>query len=82
MATDQLLARDAAIRQAAFDHVRALQDRDLVLTHTAIAQGFWFEGERWPLWNPRNLTTAAQPSEPDRHRVTHRKRRLCEIETC
>jgi putative restriction endonuclease len=53
MATDQILVRDAAIRQAAFDHVRALQDRDLVLTHTAIAQGFWFEGERWPLWNPQ-----------------------------
>jgi putative restriction endonuclease len=53
METDHILARDAAIRQAAFDHVRALQNRDLVLTHTAIAQGFMFEGERWPLWNPQ-----------------------------
>jgi putative restriction endonuclease len=53
MAIDQILARDAAIRQAAFDHVRALQGRDLVLTHAVIAQGFWFNGERWPLWNPQ-----------------------------
>jgi putative restriction endonuclease len=53
METDHIFARDAAIRQAAFDHVRALQNRDLVLTHTAIAQGFMFEGKRWPLWNPQ-----------------------------
>jgi putative restriction endonuclease len=53
MATDQLLARDAVIRQAAFDHVRALQSRDLVLSHEAIKNGFLFEGERWPLVNPQ-----------------------------
>lgn len=53
MATDPLLAHDAAIRQAAFDHVRALQSRDLVLTHTGIGKGFLFERERWPLWNPQ-----------------------------
>jgi putative restriction endonuclease len=53
MATDQLIARDAVIRQAAFDHVRALQSRDLVLSHNDIRRGFMFEGERWPLWNPQ-----------------------------
>jgi hypothetical protein len=47
MATDQLIARDAVIRQAAFDHVRALQSRDLV------RRGFMFESQRWPLWNPQ-----------------------------
>jgi hypothetical protein len=30
MATDQLIARDAMIRQAAFDHVHGLQSRDLI----------------------------------------------------
>jgi hypothetical protein len=49
MATDHLIARDAVIRQAAFDHVRRLQSRDLVLSHEGIARGFVFEGERWPL---------------------------------
>jgi putative restriction endonuclease len=53
MAIDQLIARDAVIRQAAFDHVRALQSRDLVLSHDDIRRGFMFEGERWPLWNPQ-----------------------------
>jgi putative restriction endonuclease len=52
MATD-LVARDAVIRQAAFDHIRALQARDLVLSHEAIKPGFLFEGQRWPLWNPQ-----------------------------
>jgi squalene-hopene/tetraprenyl-beta-curcumene cyclase len=36
MATDQLLARDAVIRQAAFDHVRAVQSRHPVLSHEVI----------------------------------------------
>jgi putative restriction endonuclease len=53
MATDQLIARDAVIRQAAFDHVRGLQSWDLVLSHDDIRRGFVFEGERWPLWNPQ-----------------------------
>jgi hypothetical protein len=30
MAANQLIARDAVIRQAAFDHVRGMQSRDLV----------------------------------------------------
>ena len=51
MATDQLIARDAVIRQTAFDHVRGMQSRDLVLSHDDIAPGFMFEGRRWPLWN-------------------------------
>jgi hypothetical protein len=53
MATDQLIARDAVIRQAAFDHVRGLQSWDLVLSHDDIRRRFVFEGERWPLWNPQ-----------------------------
>lgn len=53
MATDLLIARDAVIRQAAFDHVRFLQSRDLVLSHGDIRRGFMFEGQRWPLWNPQ-----------------------------
>ena len=53
MAADQPTARDAVIRQAAFDHVRGLQSRDLVLSHEDIARGFMFEGQRWPLWNPQ-----------------------------
>jgi hypothetical protein len=44
MAADQTTARDAVIRQAAFDHVRDLQSRDLVLSHEDIARGFMFEG--------------------------------------
>jgi putative restriction endonuclease len=51
MATDQLIARDAVIRQAAFDHVRAC--RDLILSHEDIARGFTFQGRRWPIWNPQ-----------------------------
>jgi hypothetical protein len=53
MASDRLIAPDAVIRQAAFDHVRALQSRDLVLGYEDIARGFMFEGQRWPLWNPQ-----------------------------
>lgn len=53
MATDDLVARDAVIRQAAFDHVRAMQSRDVVLTREDIARGFMFEGQRWPLVNPQ-----------------------------
>jgi putative restriction endonuclease len=52
-ATDQLIARDPVIRQAAFDHIRSLQSRDPILSHEAIRQGFVFDGERWSLWNPR-----------------------------
>jgi hypothetical protein len=48
MTTDELLARDAAIRQAAFDRIRALQSRDLVLSHQEIERGFQFEGQRYP----------------------------------
>jgi hypothetical protein len=50
-----LAARDAVIRQAAFDHIRALQARDLVLDHETIRKGFMFEGQRWPLWNPQRI---------------------------
>jgi hypothetical protein len=46
MATDQLIARDAVIRQAGVDHGRAMQSRDLVLSHEDIAGGFMFEGQR------------------------------------
>ena len=53
MATDPLIARDAVIRQAAFDHVRFLQSCDLVLSREDIGKGFMFEGQRWPLWNPQ-----------------------------
>jgi putative restriction endonuclease len=53
MATDPRTTRDAVIRQAAFEHVRAMQSRDLVLSHEEIARGFMFEGQRWPLWNPQ-----------------------------
>jgi putative restriction endonuclease len=52
-ASDQLIARDAVLRQAAFDHVRELQARDPILSHEAIRQGFLFKGDRWPLWNPQ-----------------------------
>jgi len=53
MVTDALIARDAVIRQAAFDHIRAMQSPDLVLSHEEISRGFTFEGQRWPLWNPQ-----------------------------
>ena len=46
-----MIARDAVIRQAAFDHIRGMQSRDPVLSHEDIARGFVFEGQRWPLWN-------------------------------
>jgi hypothetical protein len=39
MATDQLVARDIVIRRAAFDQIRAMQSRDLVLSHDVIANG-------------------------------------------
>jgi len=39
MATDQLLACDAAMQQAAFDRTRALQSRELVLSHREIERG-------------------------------------------
>jgi hypothetical protein len=52
MATHQLIARDAVIRQAAFDHVRALQSRDLLLSHEDIARSFVKMSERWPLGTP------------------------------
>ena len=53
MVTDPLIARDAVIRQAAFDHVRGMQSRDLVLSHEHIASGFLFQGQRLPLVNPQ-----------------------------
>ena len=53
MATDQLSARDAVVRQAAFDHVRGLQSHDLIFSHNDIRRGFMFDGQRWPLWNPQ-----------------------------
>jgi len=46
-------ARDALIRQAAFDHVRQLALREGILTHEMIKEGFIFEGRRWPLINPQ-----------------------------
>jgi putative restriction endonuclease len=53
MAPDPLIAHDAVIRQAAFDHIRGLQSCDLTLGHEDIARGFMFEDQRWPLWNPQ-----------------------------
>jgi hypothetical protein len=38
MADDQLIARDVVIRQAAFDHIRGMQRRDLILSHEDIAR--------------------------------------------
>src|SRR3954449_5646076 len=52
MAGNDELAFDAAVRQAAFDRVRALA-RHGELTRDAIAEGFIFQGERWPLVNPQ-----------------------------
>jgi hypothetical protein len=51
MASAPLIARDAVIRLVAFDHIRGMQSRDLVLSHENIDRGFMFEGRRWPLWN-------------------------------
>ena len=51
MATYQLIARAAVIRQAASDRIRGMQSHDLVLSHDDIARGFLFEGQRWPLGN-------------------------------
>ena len=53
MAINQLSEHDAAIRQAAFDRIRMLQSRDLVLTHQDIARGFQFEDQRVPFINPQ-----------------------------
>jgi hypothetical protein len=53
MATDQLMARDAIIRQAAFDRIRTLQSRNLVLSHEDIGRGFEFEDQRLPFVNPQ-----------------------------
>ena len=45
--------RDAAMRLAAFDHVRRLTARDGVLDSSTIAAGFVYRGERVPLVNPQ-----------------------------
>jgi hypothetical protein len=44
---NSLLARDAAMRQA------ALQSRELALSHQEIERGFQFEAERFPFVNPQ-----------------------------
>ena len=49
MATDQLVKRDAVIRQAGFDHVLGMQSGDLIISHEDIARGFMFAGQRCPL---------------------------------
>jgi putative restriction endonuclease len=46
-------SRDASIRVAAFDHVRALSETHDHLTATALRPGFEFQGERIPLINPQ-----------------------------
>ena len=45
--------RDAAMRLAAFDHVRRLTARDGVLDSSTIAAGFSYQGDRVPLINPQ-----------------------------
>ena len=67
MATDHLIARAALIRQAAFDHIRRMQSRDLVLSHEEIARGFMFEGQRWPLGIPSGDLQAARYALPPEH---------------
>jgi hypothetical protein len=52
MATDQLVARDAVIRQAALDHVPRMQSGDLILSHDDLARGLMFAGQRWALVKP------------------------------
>jgi putative restriction endonuclease len=44
---------DAAMRLAAFDHVRRLAARDGALESSTIAAGFTFQGARVPLVNPQ-----------------------------
>jgi len=44
---------DAAIRQAAFEHVRRLSETHAHLTAAELAPGFLFDGERVPLINPQ-----------------------------
>lgn len=46
-------ALDAAIRRAAFDHLRALSAGRDYVTSEELARGFDFNGERIPLVNPR-----------------------------
>ena len=46
-------SRDAAIRAAAFAHVRSLAQRFGVLSSEHLQAGFTFEGERIPLVNPQ-----------------------------
>jgi putative restriction endonuclease len=46
-------ALDAAIRRAAFDHLRALSAGRDYVTSEELARGFEFNGERIPLVNPR-----------------------------
>jgi putative restriction endonuclease len=46
-------ASDAAIRRAAFDHLRALSAGRDYVTSEELARGFEFNGERIPLVNPR-----------------------------
>ena len=53
MAINQRSELDAAIRQAAFDHIRTLQSRDLVLSHQEIERGFQFGSQRVPFVNPQ-----------------------------
>lgn len=45
--------RDAAMRQAALDHVRQLNIARPHLTSSDLAKGFQFEGQRIPLVNPQ-----------------------------
>lgn len=44
---------DALMRQAAFDHVRRLNETRDAITADDLNQGFLFQGERIPLINPR-----------------------------
>lgn len=46
-------ALDAAVRRAAFDHLRALSTGRDYVTSEELARGFEFKGERIPLVNPR-----------------------------
>jgi hypothetical protein len=52
MATDQPIARDAITRQAAFDHIRGIQSRDLVLSHEDIARGSCSKVSAGPFGTP------------------------------
>ena len=44
---------DALMRRAAFDHVRALQERHDALTSEHLKAGFPWQGQRIPLVNPQ-----------------------------